>query len=270
MSLTVLVVGVAGVLALAAFVVAERRSTHPLVPGDLFRNTRFTATNVVTLVVYGAMGVLFLLLVLQLQVVAGFGPVASGTALLPVTALMLLLSARAGRLATRIGPRIPITVGLLVAAAGMLLMLRVDADASYLLDVMPAAIVFGLGLSAMVAPLTATVLDSAEDRHAGVASGVNNAIARAAGLLAVAVVPAVAGLAGADYTDPVALNAGFRIAIQLSAGLLVVGAVLALVLIRGRLGGPTSDEPPSPAPRACRPTRRRVRPRRDHRRRSPP
>ena len=247
LSLPVAAVGTAGVVVLGLFVLAERRSTHPLVPGDLFANARFTATNVVTLLVYGAMGVLFLLLVLQLQVVADFSPLAAGTALLPVTALMLVLSARAGRLATRIGPRIPITVGLLVAAAGLLLMLRIDAQASYWFDVLPAVIVFGLGLSAMVAPLTATVLDSAEDRHAGVASGVNNAIARAAGLLAVAAIPAVAGLAGDDYRDPVALDAGFRTAIVLSALLLVAGALVALALIGGRLGGFDDARTPGPA-----------------------
>ena len=225
----------AGLAALGLFVLVERRSRHPLVPGDLFADTRFTATNLVTLVVYAAMGVVFLLLVLQLQVVAGFSPLAAGTALLPVTALMLLFSARAGALAARIGPRTPITAGLLVAATGMLLLLRVDADASYVFDVLPAMLVFGLGLSAMVAPLTATVLDSAEDRHAGVASGVNNAIARAAGLLAVAVVPAAVGLTGDDYTDPTALAAGFRSAIGLSVGLLAAGALLAFALIRGPL-----------------------------------
>lgn len=244
------VVGVAaaGVLALGLFVVAERRSTHPLVPGDLFGNARFTAANVVTLLVYAALGVLFVLLVLQLQVVAGFSPLAAGTALLPVTALMLLLSARAGAVASRIGPRIPMTVGLLVAAAGMLLMLRIDADASYVLDVLPAVAVFGLGLAATVAPLTATVLDSAADRHAGVASGVNNAIARAAGLLAVAVVPTVAGLSGDDYTDPVALGSGFRVAIGLSAALLVGGAVLSFTLLGGRLAA----APPTPDTRTLR------------------
>lgn len=186
---TVLALGSVGVAALAAFVAVERRSTHPLVPGDLFRSARFTAANLVTLLVYGALAVLFVLLVLQLQVVAGYSPLVAGTALLPVTAMMLVLSARAGALAQRVGPRIPMTAGPLVAAAGLLLLLRVGAGASYLLDVLPAVVVFGLGLSLTVAPLTATVLDSAEDRHAGVASGVNNAVARAAGLLAVAVIP---------------------------------------------------------------------------------
>lgn len=246
-------VGVAGLLALGLFVLAERRSDHPLVPGDLFANTRFTATNVVTLVVYAAMGVVFLLLVLHLQVVAGFGPVVAGTALLPVTALMLLLSARSGALAGRIGPRLPITVGLLVAAGGLLLMRRIGPGASYLLDVLPAVLVFGLGLSGMVAPLTATVLDSAADRHAGLASGVNNAIARAAGLLAVAVIPAAVGLRGDDYTRPAALSAGFSAALLVSATMLAAGAVLAFALIRGRLGeeapGGGEREPPGSPPR---------------------
>ena len=241
----VLAVGAAGVLALAGFVIVERRSRAPLVPGDLFggaRGARFTAANAVTLLVYSALGVLFVLLVLQLQVVAGFSPLAAGTALLPVTALMLLLSARMGALAQRIGPRIPMTVGPAVAAVGMLLLLRVGPDASYLTDVLPAVGVFGLGLSATVAPLTATVLDAADDRHAGIASGVNNAVARAAGLLSVAFVPALAGIAGDDYTDPVAFAAGYDRALLIAAGLLLAGSLLSATLL-----GPRRPDGAAPA-----------------------
>jgi EmrB/QacA subfamily drug resistance transporter len=221
-----------GVLALAAFVLVERRSPHPLVPPTLFRNRTFTAANIATVLIYGAMGAVFLLLVLQLQTVAGFAPVAAGAALLPVTAVMLAFSARAGALSGRIGPRLPMTVGPLVGAAGLLLLLRIDATTSWLTDVLPAMLVFGAGLTLTVAPLTATVLDSAPDRYAGAASGVNNAVARAAGLLAVAVVPGLAGIAGEDYTDPVAFDAGFRVAMLIGAGLLVAAAVAAFTLIR--------------------------------------
>ena len=223
---------VLGVLALVAFVLVEQRSAHPLVPPSLFANTTFRAANASTLLVYGALSVVFLLLVLQLQVVAGFTPLAAGTALLPVTVIMLVFSARAGALAGRIGPRLPMTVGPLVSAAGLLLLLRVNETTSWLVDVLPAVSVFGAGLTLTVAPLTSTVLDAAPDRFAGAASGVNNAVARAAGLLAVAVVPGLAGISGAVYTDPVAFSAGFRTAMMISAGLLVAAAVVAFTLLR--------------------------------------
>jgi predicted MFS family arabinose efflux permease len=225
-----------GVAALAAFVPVERRSPHPLVPPTLFRSRVFTAANVVTLLVYAALGALFLLLVLQLQVVAGFSPVPAGAGLLPVTLLMLLFSARSGALAQRIGPRLPMTVGPLVAAGGALLLLRIGPDASWLVDVLPGVLVFAVGLVLTVAPLTSAVLDAAPDRYAGAASGVNNAVARSAGLLAVAVIPGVAGLAGADYTDPVAFDSGFRTAILIIAGLLAAGGITSALTVRGRLG----------------------------------
>jgi EmrB/QacA subfamily drug resistance transporter len=228
----VVAAGVGGVVALVAFVLVERRSPHPLVPLALFADRRFSVANVVTLVVYAGLGVFFFLLVLHLQIVAGFSPLVAGTALLPVTVLMLLLSARAGALAERIGPRLPMSVGPLVAAVGFLLTLRIGRGASYLSDVLPAVVVLGLGLSLTVAPLTATVLSSADPRFAGTASGVNNAVARSAGLLAVAVIPVAAGLATADYTDPVSFAAGFHTAMLISAGLLALGSLLAAVLLR--------------------------------------
>jgi len=221
-----------GVLALVVFVLVEWRSPHPLVPPTLFRNRTFSAANLATVLIYGAMGAVFLLLVLQLQVVAGFTPLAAGTALLPVTALMLIFSARVGALTGRIGPRLPMTLGPLISAAGLLLLLRVGPAASWLADVLPAMLVFGAGLTLTVAPLTATVLDAAPDRYAGAASGVNNAVARAAGLLAVAVVPGLAGITGDDYSDPVAFDSGFRTAMLIGAGLLVAAALAAFTLIR--------------------------------------
>ncbi|MDQ3153456.1 MAG: DHA2 family efflux MFS transporter permease subunit [Actinomycetota bacterium] len=232
--LTTASVGVSalGGAALVAFVLVERRSPHPLVPLRLFADRRFSAVNALTLLVYSALGVFFFLLVLQLQTVAGFSPLVSGTAMLPVTALMLLLSARAGALTERIGPRLPLTVGPLAAAAGFLLTLRIGPGASYWADVLPAVVVLGLGLSATVAPLTATVLGSVEQRYAGSASGVNNAVARSAGLLAVALIPVAAGIGGDDYTVPAAFDAGFDRAMTISAVLLVLGAVVAAVLLR--------------------------------------
>lgn len=228
-----------GVLALAAFVAVQRRSHNPLMPPDLFVNAQFSGANVTTLLFYGAIGTVFFLVVLQLQVVTGFSPLAAGTAMLPVTALMLVLSARAGALAQRIGPRLPMTFGPLVCMAGLLLMLRVGPGADYLLDVLPAVIVFGLGLSLTVAPLTATVLDAAEERHAGVASGVNNAIARAAGQLAVAVVPVAAGIAGRDYENASTFDAGFDKAMLIGAGMFALASLVSFTLVHGRLGEPT-------------------------------
>jgi EmrB/QacA subfamily drug resistance transporter len=242
-----------GLVALGVFVVVERRSPHPLVPPQLFTDRSFTGANIATLLVYGALGVVFLLLVLQLQIVAGFSPLVAGTALLPLTAIMLVFSARAGALAQRIGPRLPMTVGPLVSAAGLLLLRRVGPDASWLTDVLPGVVVFGAGLALNVAPLTATVLGSAPDRYAGAASGVNNAVARAAGLLSVAVVPGLAGIAGADYTDPAAFGAGFRLALLIAAALLAAAGVVSFTLVRPGTAGPTPPSGPSvpaePSPR---------------------
>ncbi|MGW4247133.1 MFS transporter [Nocardia sp. NPDC004722] len=229
---------IAGIAAAAGFVVVERRRSRAdqdpgaMLPVDVFASKQFSAINVVTFVMYGAMSVVFFLLVLTLQVVSGFSPIAAGTAMLPVTILMLLFSARSGALAQRIGPRWPITIGVLLAAAGMLLMTRIGVHTSYLLDVLPAAMVFGLGLVLAVAPLTATVLATADERHAGVASGVNNAVARAAGLLAVAAIPPLAGLTGSAYTDPAAFAHGFRLAILTSVILMVAAAALAFFTVR--------------------------------------
>jgi EmrB/QacA subfamily drug resistance transporter len=228
----VVLAGTVGVLALVGFVVVERRSRHPLVPPGLFASRRFTVTNLETFVVYAALGAVLFLLVLHLQVVAGFSPLAAGTSLLPLTVLMLALSSRSGALAARIGPRLQMSVGPLVAAAGMLLMLRIGPDASYVTDVLPAVLVFGLGLTTLVAPLTATVLAAAPSEHAGAASGVNNAVARTAGLLAVALLPPIAGLTGDVYRDPAAFADGFHLAAAIGAGLLVAGGLLAAVGLR--------------------------------------
>ncbi len=235
-------ISVLGGAALVAFVLVERRSPHPLMPLRLFADRCFSAANALTLLVYSALGVFFFLLVLQLQTVAGFSPLVSGTAMLPVTALLLLLSAREGAPSERIGPRLPLTAGPLIAAVGFLLTLRIGAGASYWLDVLPAVVVLGLGLAATVAPLTATVLGSAEQRYAGAASGVNNAVARSAGLLAVALIPVVAGIGGDDYTMPAAFDAGFDRAMTISAVLLVLGAGVAAMLLRVPAGEPLPEE----------------------------
>jgi EmrB/QacA subfamily drug resistance transporter len=226
-----------GVAAGAAFALLERarsagRGPQPMLPLEVFHSGQFRAVNAITFIVYAGMGVQFFLLVVHLQVVAGFSPMASGAALLPVTALLLLLSAHSGALAQRIGPRRPMTAGLIVAAAGMLLLSRIGPGASYLRDVLPAVVLFALGLAGVVAPLTATVLATADARRAGIASGINNAVARAAGLLSVAAIPPLAGLTGDAYTSPARFAAGFHTAMVVAAVLLLIGAVLSLRTIR--------------------------------------
>jgi EmrB/QacA subfamily drug resistance transporter len=227
-----LAVGVAG---LVTFVLAERRSAHPMLPLEIFRTRAFSGANLVTFLVYAANGGVFFLFVINLQVVAGYAPLTSGIAMLPVTALMLLLSARAGGLAQRIGPRIPMTVGPLICAGALLLMAMIGAHASYWTDVLPAVIIFGLGLSLLVAPLTATALGSLDDAHAGIASGVNNAVARAAGLLAVAILPLAAGLGAGNLTNPADLHPVYRNTMLICAGLMIAGAALAFLFVPTRL-----------------------------------
>lgn len=222
----------AGLAALAAFVAVEQRSPHPMLPLDIFRSSQFTAANLVTFVVYASLGIAFFLLVIELQQVLGYSPQLAGLATTPVTVLMLVLSAQAGRLADRIGPRLPMTTGPLVIALGFLLLSQIREDSTYAGGVLPGVIVFGLGLTLTVAPLTATVLASAPMRHAGVASGINNAISRGAGLLAVAVIPGLTGLTGHAYREPAIFAIGFRLAMLISAVLAAVGAAIAWTLIR--------------------------------------
>jgi predicted MFS family arabinose efflux permease len=218
-------------------VLLERRrgrpasAVRPMLPLDVFASRQFTAVNVVTFVIYAALSGTIFLLVLQLQVVSGYSPLEAGVSLLPMTVLMLLLSSRAGALAQRYGPRWLMTGGPLLCAGGLLLATRIGPNASYVADVFPAVLLFGLGLSATVAPLTATVLASADVRHAGTASGVNNAVARAAGLLAVAGLPLAVGLTGTAYSDPAAMNSSFGSAMVICAGLLAAAAVLSALTI---------------------------------------
>jgi hypothetical protein len=166
-----------------------------------------------------------------LQISLGYSPIAAGAASLPITALMLLLSERSGALAQRIGARIPLTLGPLVIAAGLLLMTRIEIGDGYVSGVLPAVIVFGLGLTLVVAPVTATVLAAADERQSGIASGINNAVSRVAGLLAVAVLPIVAGLTGSKFYDPSAMVDGFHMAAAVCAGLAAAGGILAWLTI---------------------------------------
>jgi hypothetical protein len=219
-------------LALIGLVVWERGRPGSMVPVDLFAVRPFLAANLVTFVVYGGLGIVFFLLTIQLQVSAGWSPLAAGSALLPVTVIMLLLSSRAGAVATRIGPRWPLTVGPLVMAAGMWMMAGIGSDATFVADVLPATVVFGLGLAGTVAPVTTAALGTVPDSRAGAASGTNNAVARAGQLLAVAAVPLVVGLSGDGLSDPVQLDDHFGTAVRSAAGLVALGGVIACVLFR--------------------------------------
>jgi MFS family permease len=212
-----------------------------MLPLAIFSSRQFSAVNVVTFLVYAALGGMLFLLVLELQVVVGFTPLEAGVSLLPSTILLLLLSSRAGALAQRFGPRWLMTAGPLVTATGLLLATRIGPGASYVTDVLPTVVLFGLGMSATVAPLTATVLASADVRHAGVASGVNNAVARAAGLLAVAGLPLAVGLTSAGFREPGSFQSGFQAAMVVCAGLLVAAAVLSAVTIDNAVLRPQDD-----------------------------
>jgi hypothetical protein len=228
----IIIAAAIGVAGLGGFVIVERRQRHPMLPLDIFASRQFTAANLVTLAMYAALGGVFFLLSVDLQQVLRYSPVSAGGALFPVTLIMLLLSSRAGALSQRIGPRLPMTLGPGIVAASLLLMRGIGPGARYVTDILPAVVVFGLGLSLTVAPLTATVLAAADARHAGVASGVNNAIARVGSLLAVALLPTLAGLNGSDYRHPAAFSNGFHVAATICAGLCVVAALIAFAGIR--------------------------------------
>jgi EmrB/QacA subfamily drug resistance transporter len=251
--IAVIAAGIAGAGAAVAFLALERsrgrsvseRVPAPMLPLAIFTSRQFSAINLITFCVYCATAGELFMLVLELQAGAGFSALAAGSALLPVTVLMIVLSPRSAALAQRTGPRLPITAGAATCAAGLLLALRIGAHASYLADVLPAVAVFGTGIALIVSPLTATVLASADVRNAGIASGVNNAVTRVAGLIAVAGLPAAAGLRAGAYRSPALLTGGFHLAMLICAGLLALAAVLACTLIDdGVLDGPGGRRPP--------------------------
>jgi EmrB/QacA subfamily drug resistance transporter len=243
------VAAAAGVAALAAFVVVERRSPDAMLPPSLFRSLQFTGTNATTLALYfGLSGAIFLLM-LQLQRGLGWSPLESGAALVPLTISLLVLSPWAGRLAGRFGNRPLMTAGALVAAAGLALLVRAAPGSRYLTGVLPGVATLGIGLGLAVAPLTSAALSAVGPERAGVASGVNNAVARAAGLLAVAVLPLAAGIGPADLAAGT-LTVGFQRAMVISAALCATAGVLAWATVeRGR---PGERQARSPAPRPAR------------------
>ncbi|MEU1117290.1 DHA2 family efflux MFS transporter permease subunit [Streptomyces sp. NPDC005879] len=243
--------GVLGLAAGAAFLVVEHRRRHPMLPLELFRSRLFTAANVITLCLYSAIGGILFMLPVQLQTTLGYDALQAGTATLPITVLMLLLSASAGDLARRLGPRLPLVAGPLVAAAGVLLLLRVRPGAAYVTEVLPAVVVLGLGMSLFVAPLTATVLASVDAGRAGLASGVNNTAARIAQLLVVAGLPLAVGLSGTAYADPGALDSAFGKAAWGCAGLFVLAAAAAALFVRPRPADWHGDHGNAPQCKTC-------------------
>jgi MFS family permease len=244
----VLITLLGGLALLAAFFLVEARARNPMLPLHFFRARQFTAANAATVGLYCAIESFFFLSVIHLQRQIGFSAVVAGTALVPITVLLVLLSPTAGKVANRIGARLPMTVGPLLAAGGAMLLSRVGPDtaeptaASYFSDVFPPFVIFGLGLAVTVAPLTTAALTALDDRHAGLASGVNTAVARVAGLLGIALLPLVAGIAEAGDLESAGFAEGFRLAMWICAGLCVASATLAFLLVPADAGKAGPDE----------------------------
>jgi EmrB/QacA subfamily drug resistance transporter len=254
----VLVALAVGIIALSAMVLRMHRAPNPLVPPSLFRSRTFTVVNIGTVFLYASIGLTFFLVAYELQVAAGWTALEAGIALLPTTILMLVLSARSGRLAQRIGPKLQLTIGPLIVAAGLLLLTRVGSDPDWVTDVLPGAIVLGCGLVTFVAPLTATVMAAADPDHVSTGSGVNNAIARAASLAGLAAIPVAAGLTTASGID--AVTDAYRTALTIAAAVVAVATPVMLFGLPGRIRSAHThrrlhcavDGPPlQPDPRRC-------------------
>jgi predicted MFS family arabinose efflux permease len=240
---SVVATGLVGVAALVAFVLVERRSPAPMMPLSLFRSREFSAANALTLTAYAALGAVFFFFATYLQVVGGYKPLAAGLASLPVTIVMMTLSSRVGGLTTKIGPRRLMTAGGTLTAAGTLILATSGHHPDYWARIFPALLVFSLGLVMIAVPVTVTVLNSTVVERAGIASGVNNAVARAAGALAVAAFPLMVGLKGEGYADPAKLEPAFAKAMVLSAVLFAVSGAIAWFGIRDAATQPTAERP---------------------------
>ncbi|HUP07728.1 MAG TPA: MFS transporter, partial [Caldimonas sp.] len=223
-----------GLAAGVAFVRVERRARAPMLPFAQFRNRAFSAANALTLLLYAALGGGLFYLPLDLIRVRGYTATAAGSMLVPITILMLLFSGRAGRLADRVGARLPLTVGPAIAALGFALFAWLPSQGSFWTTLLPAVLVLGVGMTLTVAPLTTTVMNAVASEHAGIASGINNAVSRTAGLLGIAAFGLVVTAAGS-------FHAGFRQVMLASALLAVLGGVIAGSMLRPSRG--TADRP---------------------------
>jgi Na+/melibiose symporter-like transporter len=247
-----------GLAAAGIFVAVERRSRHPMLPLEMFRSRQFASSMALALVTYAALGGVIFLFVAFLQVTLGYSALQAGAATLPITIMLLIGSGPSGAIAGRIGPRIPLTAGGVLTGAGLLLMARIHPGDSYLAAVLPSLVVFGIGLAALITPITATVLASVDARHSGIASAVNNAASRLGQLIAVAVLPLAAGLSGAGFADPAEMAAGFPVAMTIAAVTSFAAALLAWatisddVLSRSRADAePGAKELPPSVQRHC-------------------
>jgi EmrB/QacA subfamily drug resistance transporter len=235
----------AGLAAAAAFVAVERRARHPMLPLELFRSRQFASANLLALVTYAALGGVIFLFVAFLQVTLGYTALQAGAATLPITILLLTLSTVSGAITQRIGPRIPLTIGAVLTGTGLLLMAQIHPGDRYLPAVLPSLIVFGIGLAALITPITATVLASVDAQHSGIASAVNNALSRLGQMIAVAALPLAAGLSGSAFEDPASMAAGFPVAMTIAAAASFAAALLAWTTISADvLSRPRADTDP--------------------------
>jgi EmrB/QacA subfamily drug resistance transporter len=242
-----------GVAAAAAFVAVERRARNPMLPLELFRSRQFVSANLLALLAYAALGGVIFLFVAFLQVTLGYSPVQAGAATLPITLLLLTLSTPSGAITQRIGPRIPLTIGAAVTGAGLLLMAQLHPGDSFFPAVLLPLIVFGVGLAALITPITATVLASVDSQHSGIASAVNNALSRLGQMIAVAALPLAAGLSGSAFEDPAKMAAGFPVAMTVAAGASFAAALLAWTTISSNaLSQPGADAQPAELPPSLR------------------
>jgi EmrB/QacA subfamily drug resistance transporter len=221
----VLVPLIVGLIALVLFIVNERFTKQPMLPLSLFRVRNFSVGNVATFLIYGALSLGFFSVAVFLQQVAGYSATAAGFAMIPTSILLITLSTLFGRLSGRFGPRLFMTAGPLISGTGFLLMLRFDQQADYFTQVLPAVIVFGLGMAMTVAPLTSAILGAIEPTRSGIASAVNNAVSRVAGLIAVALASLIAGTMVLD------LN-GFHRVVLVAAVFFFAGGLVSLVGIQ--------------------------------------